>query len=130
MRLPRVLKTTEASTMSLPAPDSELEAPEREREVPVMDQDDVISENSDHEDGDEDGSEFDDSKAQKIFDDWMVFLSLNQRRMLAVILMESLKTRQGMTVKDAATETGSIVGFNEKTARTKAICPNLEGESK
>ena len=109
--------STEASALSPRAPERELEAPESEREAPVMDQDDLISENSDHEDSDEDGSEFNDSVAQEIFDDWMVSLRLDQRRMLAVILMESFKTRQGMTVKDAATEAGSIVGFNEKTVR-------------
>ena len=35
--------------------------------------------------------------------------------MLAVILIKSFKNRQGMKVKDAAQEAGSIVGFNEKT---------------
>lgn len=33
--------------------------------------------------------------------------------MLAVTLMESFKTRQKMNIKAAATEVGSIVGFNE-----------------
>ena len=37
--------------------------------------------------------------------------------MLGVILMESFKCRQGINVKDAAQEAGSIVGFNKKTVR-------------
>ena len=37
--------------------------------------------------------------------------------MLSVNLMESFKTRQSMTVKNAATEAGPIVGFNKKTVR-------------
>ena len=64
-----------------------------------------------------DGETFDDDRAQSVFDDWMVSLRLDDRRMLAVILMESFKRRQDMNVKDAAQEAGSIVGFNEKTVR-------------
>ena len=37
--------------------------------------------------------------------------------MVGVILMESFKCRQGINVKDAAQEAGSIVGFNKKTVR-------------
>ena len=45
----------------------------------------------------------------------MVTLRLEQRKMLAVTLMENFKTRQKMNVKDAAREAGSIVGFSDKT---------------
>lgn len=97
------------------------EAPTVETVTPTAaetDQDKLISENSDGEmkESDVEG-EFDEHKAQKIFDDYMVSLPLDQRRMLGVILMESFKTRQKMNVKDAAREAGSIVGFNEKTVR-------------
>ena len=57
--------------------------------------------------------------------------------MLAVILMKSFKNRQGTNVKSAATEAGSIVGFNEKTVRryrndffkNKGYLKSLEEES-
>ena len=65
---------------------------------------------------DEEG-EFDQQKAQEIFDDFVLSLPLEQRRLLGVILMESFKSRQKMNVKDAAREAGSIIGFNEKTIR-------------
>ena len=88
------------------------------REAPVMDQDGLISENSDDDGSEsEEEAQFDDERAQEIFDEWMVSLRLDQHRMLAVILMESFKNRQGMKVKDSAQEAGSIVGFNEKTVR-------------
>ena len=88
------------------------------REAPVMDQDGLISENSDDDDSEsEEEVQFDDERAQEICDEWMVSLRLDQRRVLAVILMESFKNRQGMKVKDAAQEAGFIVGFNEKTVR-------------
>ena len=77
-----------------------------------MDQDDLISENSD--------SEMSESSegAMTAFDDYMLSLLLEQRRMLAVILMESFKLRQKINMKDAAfTITVSIVGFNEETVR-------------
>ena len=47
----------------------------------------------------------------------MVSLRLDQRKMLAVILMESFKQRQKMSITDAAREAGSIVGVNEQTIR-------------
>ena len=52
-----------------------------------------------------------------MFDEWMVSLRLDQRKMLAVILMETFKNRWELNAKDAATEAGSVVGFNEKTVR-------------
>ena len=100
------------------APESTTAEPETE-----MDQDALLSENSDGEvsegevsEGEEE-EEFDQQRAQEIFDDWMVSLRLDQRRMLAVIVMKSFKCRQRMNVKDAAQEAGLIVGFKEKTVR-------------
>ena len=52
-----------------------------------------------------------------MFDEWMVSLRLDQRKMLAVILMETFKNRWQLNAKDAATEAGSVVGFNEKMVR-------------
>ena len=50
---------------------------------------------------------------QRLLDDWALSLHLEQRKMLAVTLMENFKTRQKMNIKEAATEARSIVGFNE-----------------
>lgn len=59
--------------------------------------------------------EFTEEKAQEIFDDFVVALPRDVRRMMAVILMESFKKRQKMRVVDAAREAGSITGYNERT---------------
>lgn len=75
-----------------------------------------VESDSEYESEPEEG-EFDDDKAQSIFDDFMVALPLYYRRMLAVVLMESFRKRQQMNIKEAAQETGSIVGWNEKTVR-------------
>ena len=60
---------------------------------------------------------FDDECAQDIFDEFILSLQLDQRRMLAVLLAESFRTRQGMGIVDAAREAGSIVGYSDKTVR-------------
>ena len=60
---------------------------------------------------------FDDECAQDIFDEFILSLQLDQRRMLAVLLAESFRTRQGMDIVDAAREAGSIVGYSDKTVR-------------
>ena len=56
-------------------------------------------------------SDFDDEKAQDVFDDWMV------RKLLSVALLQAFKTRQGILLMDAAKESASFTGFNEKTVR-------------
>ena len=96
------MHSTKVPALRPPARESELEDPESAVEAPVMDQDDLISKNSDHEDSDDD--EFNDSMVQEIVNDWTVSLRLEQCRMLAKILIELFKTRQGMTVKSAAIE--------------------------
>ena len=60
---------------------------------------------------------FDDERAQDVFDQFILSLPLDHRRMLAVLLAESFRTRQGMGVLDASREAGSIVGYSEKTVR-------------
>jgi len=62
-------------------------------------------------------SDFGDDEAQDIFDDWVVSLPALQSKTLAVLLMQSFRTRQKMSVRDAAQEAASITGFNEKTVR-------------
>ncbi len=67
----------------------------------------------------DESSEFDDEKAQGVFDDdWMISLPALQRKTLSVLLFQSFRTRQAMNVTDAAQEAASITGFNEKTVRT------------
>ena len=56
---------------------------------------------------------FDDERAQRVFDDWMISLSALNRKMLSVLLFQSFRGRQKMSVHDAALETASITGFNE-----------------
>ena len=68
-------------------------------------------------DGDFDDEDFTDEKAQEIFDNIIVALPRDTRRLLAVILMESFKKCQKMQVMDAAREAGSITGYNECTVR-------------
>ena len=52
-----------------------------------------------------------------MFDDWMVSLRLDDRKLLSVALLQAFNTRQGMLVMDAAKESASFTGFNEKTVR-------------
>ena len=76
--------------------------------------------NSENDRGDSssnDESDFSDDKAQDIFDDWIVSLTLADRKMLSVLLFDSFRERQKMSVKEAAQESASIAGFNEKTVR-------------
>ena len=96
-------------------PASELE--EEEIEAVSHSNDPDFGYRSDEEPDENRSSSEEEFNSQEIFDDWMVSLRLDQRKMLAVILMESFKGRQKMNVKDAAQEAGSIVGFNEKTIR-------------
>jgi hypothetical protein len=65
----------------------------------------------------DDDSSHEEFAPQELFNDWMLSLRLDQRKMLSVILMETFKSRIKMNAKDAATEAGSVVGFNEKTVR-------------
>ena len=51
---------------------------------------------------------------QDILDYWMVSLERNQRQMLAVIMTEHFKHTLNLSVKQAVTETGLVVAFNEK----------------
>ena len=64
-----------------------------------------------------DARTFDGDAAQEVFDDVILCLPLDDRRMLAVLLTESFKTRQKMGVVDAAREAGSIVGYSDQTVR-------------
>ena len=91
------------------------DGPSVETGGPSMDAD--RSYRSEEERGDDFSSTDEAFNPQDTFDEWMVSLRLDQRKMLAVILMESFKRRQKMRVKDAASEAGSIVGFNERTVR-------------
>ena len=54
---------------------------------------------------------------QEEFDDWMVSLRRDQRQMLSVKFMEHFRNQLNFGAKAAATEAGSIVGYNKKTIR-------------
>lgn len=62
-------------------------------------------------------SPFDNNMAQDIFDDWVVSLPLTERKMLAVMLMETVQKRFNIKSTAAALEAAWITGFNEKTVR-------------
>ena len=61
-----------------------------------------------------DDSDFDNEKAQVKLDDWVVSLPLYNRKMLAVMLMETLQKR----MKIGSTQAAWITRFNEKTVQT------------
>ena len=81
----------------------------------VVEEPEEQEESSDDYDSEDDT--FDDERAQDLFDEFILSLPLDHRRMLAVLLTESFKNRQGMGVIDAAREAGSIVGYSDKTVR-------------
>ena len=54
---------------------------------------------------------FDDDKAQGCFDDWMISLPSQERKMLAVALYHSFIKQTKMKATDAVQETASFVGF-------------------
>ena len=62
-------------------------------------------------------SDFNDKKAQSMFDHWMVSLPALNWKTLAVLLMESFRNHQKTNVTDAAKEAASITSYNEKTVR-------------
>ena len=68
-------------------------------------------------DGSDQSSSDEDFDVQEALDDWVLSLRLEQRKMLAVTLMESFKICQKMNVKEAASEAEFIVGFSEKSVR-------------
>ena len=54
---------------------------------------------------------------QEVFDDWVVSLRAYDRKILSVSLLETLRARQGLSVVDAAKESTSFTGYNERTVR-------------
>ena len=63
--------------------------------------------------GDPDGDNEEDQEVtdpQEVFDDWMLTLTRDQRKMLAVLLHESFRKRQNMNKMNAAQEAASITG--------------------
>lgn len=72
---------------------------------------------------------FDDDHTQDVFDEFILSLPLDHRRMLVVLLAESFRTRQGMGVVDAARKAGSIVGYSNKTTKTRGCSRRESKES-
>ena len=64
-----------------------------------------------------DARTFDGDAAQEVFDDFILCLPLDDRRMLAVLLTESFRTRQKMGVVDAAREAVASSGITPYACR-------------
>ena len=88
---------------------------ETSQDAPVVSVDLGVGGESEYE---SDARAFDGDATQDVFDDFVLSLPLDDRRMLAVLLMESFMNRQKMQVVDAAREAGSIVGYSDRTVRT------------
>ena len=56
-------------------------------------------------------------KLKNVFDDRVLTLPLESRKMLSVLLMETFRKRFQMKITAAALEAAWITGFNEKTIR-------------
>lgn len=95
-------------------------APVLSSTTPVVTEEDGVPESSDSEnerpgtDSDVDDEDFD---PQVAFDNWIVSLRLSDRKMLSVLLMETLQKRFNIKATAAALEAAWITGFNEKTVR-------------
>ena len=61
---------------------------------------------------------FDGDAVLEVFDNFVLSLPVDDRCMLAVLLMESFRKRQKMQVVDEAREAGSIVGYSDRKVRT------------
>lgn len=68
-------------------------------------------------DGEHSSDEEDEFDAQQAFDDWIVSLKLIDRKMLSVLLTNTLQKRFNIKATAAALESAWITGFNEKTVR-------------
>ena len=115
---PSALSGTPPSSSDAPSADSDPAPAGTGASTPSPPKDDHLEEcecnDGDHHSDDED---FTEEKAQEIFDDFIVALPRDTRRMMAVLLMESFKKRQKMQVMDAAREAALITGYNERTVR-------------
>ena len=118
----------EASTPISPIAESTLPSPETsstepdpsglQQEISVTDIAEIDTNNlTDEGESSSSESDFDEDTAQGVFDDWVVSLRSYDRKLLSVALLQAFKTRQGMLLMDAAQESASFAGFNEKTVR-------------
>ena len=101
-------------TESVREPDPQT-SQETRQDAPVVSVDLGVGGESEYE---SDARAFDDDAAQDVFDDFVLSLPLDDRRMLAVLLMESFMNQQKMQVVDAARKAGSIVGYSDRTVQT------------
>ena len=72
---------------------------------------------------DEDSEEAEDvpltkDTAKEVYKEWIASQCKDTTKMFAIIMMDTFRTRFGLTDVAAATEAGMVVGFNEKTVRT------------
>ena len=73
---------------------------------------------SDEEEDSDTVSDFNETAAKGIYQDWMSSQCKCNVKMMAVILMDTFRECFGMTDVGAASEAGMVVGFNEKTVRS------------
>jgi hypothetical protein len=59
-------------------------------------------------------SDFDDEKAQRIFDEWVVSLPLNSHKMFSVMLMETPQKHFKIGSTAAALKTAWMTGFKQE----------------
>ena len=111
---------TEASSVPSTSGSASTPAPEPSTPTPVVEEEECEPESSGSENerpGTDSGSDDEDFDPQVAFDNWIVSLRLSDRKMLSVLLMETLQKRFKIKATAAALEAAWITGFNEKTVR-------------
>ena len=78
---------------------------------------DAHSESESLSSSDDDSESFTREHARRIYSNWVEKQSKDSIKILAVMLMDTLMDRFGMTAVGAANEAGLVLGVNEKTVR-------------
>ena len=106
-----VVPTPEASEVSVADSEEPTPAPSEVPTPAVSEVPERLEEIDLEEDPDGDAEEEEEyTDPQEAFDDFMLTLTRNQRKMLSILLYESFRTRQQMSKMDAAQESASITG--------------------
>ena len=104
--------TPEASEVSIADSEEPTPAPSEVPTPAVSEVPESLEEIDLEEDPDGDAEEEEEyTDPQEAFDDFMLTLTRNQRKMLSILLYESFRTRQQMSKMDAAQESASITGL-------------------
>jgi len=92
-----------------PAPDGSLD------ESLILPRVEVLQEDDSEEAGD---ALLTEDTAKEVYKEWIASQCKDTTKMFAIIMMDTFRTRFGLTDVAAATEAGMVVGFNEKTVCT------------